>query len=128
MENKVSEMEKLLAELKKIIRFKDTTDINDIVLIVADKPQMLSYALVTGIERDTSKRDEWWQVTMQLLAIPPQQITWILRTPQMTGMEIFTMNSEKRFIKAVAFSQTTVPPRQKKTAATKKKPQLRRVK
>ena len=121
-------MEKLLAELQKVIRFKDTTDIGDIVLIVADKPQMLSYALVTGIERETSKRDEWWQVTMQLLAIPPQKITWILRTAQMTGREIFTMSGEKRFVKAVMFSDGKVAPDQKTEAPTKKKPQLRRVK
>jgi hypothetical protein len=121
-------MEKLLAELHKIVRFKDTTAVGDIVLIVADKPQMLSYALVTDIERDTRKRDEWWQVTMQLLAIPPRQITWILRTPQMTGGEIFTMNNEKRFVKAVMLRENAGPPRQKKEAPAKKKPQLRRVK
>jgi hypothetical protein len=121
-------MEKMLAELRKIIRFKDTTTVGDIVLIVADNPQMLSYALVMDIERDTSKRDEWWQVTMQLLAIPPQQITWILRTPQMTGREIFTMNGKKRFLMAVKFGESTVPPRQKNDAIAKKKPQLRRVK
>ena len=121
-------MEELLAELQKIIRFKDTTDTGDIVLIVADKPKILSYALVTGIERDTSKRDEWWQVTMQLLAVPPQQITWILRTPQMTGMEIFTMNGEKRFVKAVMFNEKAAPPSRKKAIPPKKKPQLRRVK
>ena len=121
-------MEKLLAELQKIVRFKDTTDINDIVLIVADKPQMLSYALVTGIERDMSKRDEWWQVTLQLLAIPPRQITWILRTAQMTGREVFTMNGEKRFVKAVMLRESSVPPDQKTAAPKKKKAQLRRIK
>ena len=121
-------MEKLLAELNKIIRFKDTTDIGDIVLIVAANPQVLSYALVTDIKRDMSKRDEWWQVTMQVLAIPPQKITWILRTPQMTGMRIFTMNGEQRFVKAVAFRDDAASSVRKKEGTIKKKPQLRRVK
>jgi len=121
-------MEKLLEELKKIIRFKDTTDTGDIVLIVANNPQMLSYALVTDIRRDTSKRKEWWHVTMQVLAVPPQKTTWTLRTPQMTGMEIFTMNGEKRFFKAVVFQDDQEKPVRKKEAAKKKKPQLRVVK
>ena len=121
-------MEKLLEELKKIITFKDTTDIGDIVLIVVDNPQMLSYALVTDITRDPSKRDEWWHVTMQVLAIPPQQTTWILRTPQMTGLETFTMNGDKRFIKAVAFVEDAEKPVKKKEEAKKKKRQLRVVK
>jgi hypothetical protein len=121
-------MEKLLEELKKIITFKDTTDIGDIVLIVVDNPQMLSYALVTDITRDPSKRDEWWHVTMQVLAIPPQQTTWILRTPQMTGLETFTMNGEQHFFKAVAFDNDQKKPVRKKEKPRKKKPQLRVVK
>ena len=121
-------MEKLLDELKKIITFKDTTDTGDIVLIVVDNPQMLSYALVTDITRDTSKRDEWWHVTMQVLAIPPQKTTWILRTPQMTGQETFTMNGEQHFFKAVAFKDEAEKPVRKKGKAKKKKPQLRIVK
>jgi 2-C-methyl-D-erythritol 4-phosphate cytidylyltransferase len=121
-------MEKLVDELKSLIKFKDTTDIGDIVLIVTDNPQMLSYALVTDITRDTSKRAEWWHITMQVLAIPPQKTTWILRTPQMTGMEIFTMNGEKRFVKAVAFEDDHEKPVRKKEKVKKKKPQLRVVK
>ena len=65
---------------------------------------------------------------MQVLAIPPQKTTWILRTPQMTGMEVFTMNGEKRFVKAVAFEDDQEKPVRKKEAIKKKKPQLRVVK
>lgn len=94
-------MEKLVAELRQIMPFKDTTDIGDIVLIVSKEPQMLVYALVTDISRDTTRKAEWWHLGLTFLAIPPQEITWTLRTPQMTGMEIFTMGGEERFIKAV---------------------------
>lgn len=97
-------MEKLIAELKQAMHFKDTTDIGDLVLIVAKEPQVsVSYALVTEIERDTSRKNEWWHVSLSLLSIPPQEMVWTLRTPQLTGMEVFTMGGEERFIKAVDF-------------------------
>ncbi len=96
-------MEKLIAELKEIVEFKETTDVGDIVLIVAKEPQILVYALVTSIERDTSRRDEWWHVGMQLLTVPVQPVTWTLRMAQFTGQEIFTMGGEQRFVKAVRF-------------------------
>jgi len=95
-------MDKLIAELTKVVKFKDSTDIGDLVLIFAKEPQvMVSYALVTGIERDDSRKNEWWHVEMTLLSLPPQKITWTLRTPQLTGMEVFTMGGEQRFVKAV---------------------------
>ena len=96
-------MEKFITELKQIITFKNSTERGDIVLIAAKKPPMLVYALVTSIERDTTRKDEWWHVGMSLLMVPPQQITWTLRTSQMTGMEVFTMGGEQRFVKAVDF-------------------------
>lgn len=98
-------MEKLIKELKGLLDFKDTTDVGDIVLIVAEKPQMLVYAYVTSIEPDNNRKDEWWHVGLNILSIPPQKMTWTLRTPQMTGMEIFTMGGEERFVKAVDFGQ-----------------------
>jgi len=96
-------MEKLIAELKEIIDFKDTTESGDIVLIAAKEPQMLIYAYVSGVERDSNHKDEWWNIDLRVLAIPPQNMTWTLRTPQMTGMEIFTMGGEERFVKALNF-------------------------
>jgi hypothetical protein len=120
-------MEKMLSDLKKIVRFKDTTDIGDIVLLVAEKPQMLIYALVTSIERDETKKEEWWHVTMQVLTVPPHKVAWTLRTPQMTGLEIFTMNGEKRFVKAVQFTRDRPVGGSAKTGG-RKKPQLIRMK
>lgn len=99
-------MEKLIKELKEIITFKDTTETGDIVLIAAKEPQMLIYAYVAGIEPDPNRKDEWWHIDLCVLAIPPQNMTWTLRTPQMTGMEIFTMGGEERFVKAVKFGKT----------------------
>jgi hypothetical protein len=127
-------MEKLVAELKQIVPFKDSTDIGDLVLIVAKEPQMLVYALVTDIERDTSRKDEWWHISLTFLTVPPQEITWTLRTAQMTGMEIFTMGGEERFVKAVNLAPSIARPPQDSSPEKEEKdekskaPFLKRVK
>ena len=116
-------METLVSDLKKIVPFKDTVENGDIVLIAAKKPQMLVYALISDIVRDDTKKDEWWHV-------PPQKVTWTLRTEQMSGLEIFTMDGEERFMKAVVFDIPKPPIKkdnQKKTK-TKAKATLRRIK
>lgn len=99
-------MEQLVAELKKILPLKDTTVPGDLVIIAAKKPQMLLYALVGEIDRDQSRREEWWHVTLHMLLIPPQTVVWTLRTPQFTGRETFTMGGEGRFIQAVRFDRS----------------------
>ncbi|MFO7761459.1 MAG: hypothetical protein ACQES8_03220 [Thermodesulfobacteriota bacterium] len=96
-------MDEMIRELHKLFKFKETTDIGDIVVIVMENPQSLIYALVIGFQCDTVKKEEWWHLTMQLLSIPPQKVTWTLRLPQFTGQEIFTMGGVKHYIKAVDF-------------------------
>ena len=102
-------MQKTVESLKEIIPFKDTTEEGDIVLVVCKNPDMLYYAYIEEIERDVSRRDEWWHVHMQLLTIPLQKAVWTLRTPQMTGMEIFTMGGEERFVKAIEVGKADLP-------------------
>lgn len=102
-------MENFITELKQIIPFKNSTERGDIVLIAAKNPPMLVYALVTSIERDTTRKDEWWNIDMFFLTVPPQQIIWTLRTSQMTGIEVFTMGGEERFMKAVDFGAIEIP-------------------
>lgn len=106
-------MENLVTELKQVVPFKDSTDIGDLVLVVSKEPQMLVYALVTDISRDTSRKAEWWHLGLTFLTVPPQQITWTLRTAQMTGREIFTMGGEERFVKAVDLVPTIKKPSRK---------------
>lgn len=96
------EMEKMVADLKKLFKFKDSTETGDIVIIAAQEPRMLVYAQVAGFERDQTKRDEWWHVSLHILTMPPQKVTWTLRSAQFTGMEIFTMDGNERFMKAIA--------------------------
>lgn len=121
-------MNKLVAELKKLVRFKDTVAAGDIVLIAAQKPQMLVYARINDIARDETKRDEWWKVTMCILSLPLQKVTWILRSEQMTGKEIFTMEGEERFMQAVDFGADRPEPAPAKQKKSKEKMSLRRVK
>jgi len=118
-------MENLVAELKQIVPFKESTDIGDLVLIVAKEPQMLVYALVTDIERDVTRKDEWWHLSLTFLTVPPQETKWTLRTAQMTGLEIFTMGGEERFVKAVSFTPSVAkspvdPPPEKETSTAKR--------
>lgn len=120
-------MDKIVEELKSLVKFKDTTETGDIVLIAAKEPQMLLYAYVTRIERDTTRKDEWWHIDLNVLSFPPQKMTWTLRTQQMTGMEIFTMGGEERFFKAVDFEKQPEM-LDKKTEEVKEKGFIKRIK
>lgn len=106
-------MEKIVKELKKLIAFKQTTQAGDLVLIAAKEPKMLFYAYVNKIERDSSRKDEWWHLYLTLLSVPMQKITWTLRAEQMSGQEIFTMGGEERFMQAVDFEEKQETPPQK---------------
>ena len=97
--------EQMIGELKRLVPFKETTDVGDLVLVAAEADNFLTYAMVTGIERDRSRRDEWYHLQMVLLTVPPQPVTWTLRPPQFTGQEIFTMGGDPRFLKAVDLGQ-----------------------
>jgi hypothetical protein len=103
-------MEKMIAELKEHVPFKETTEPGDLVLLVAKEPQMLVYALVTAIEPDRSRKEEWWHLHLQLLTVPPRPMTWTLRLEQFTGQEIFTMGGEQRFVQAVRFDMAAGTP------------------
>lgn len=103
----INSLEKLVEELKAVTPFKNTTDIGDVVLIASEQPRLILYAMVVSIERDQSKREEWWHIGLTFLTVPLQNVIWTLRTEQMTGQEIFTMGGEKRFFKAVSISIET---------------------
>ena len=112
-------MDKIVQELRKVIKFKSTTDVGDIVLVAIEQPQSVFYARVTGINRDENVEEEWWHVTLTILGVPLQKVTWTLRWPQFTGQEIFTMGGEGRFIQALDFSEGgSAESRQKVTTGT----------
>ena len=121
-------MQKIVDELKEILPLKDTTSVGDIVVIASKEPQMLLYAHIDDIERDSSRKDEWWHVHMSMLSIPLQKMTWTLRTEQISGQEIFTMGGEERFIQAVDFNKQSENISIPKAKKEKKVTQLKRVK
>ncbi len=105
MPTRIELMEELIKHLRRTFLFKDTTAAGDVVLIVAGVDGAMLYALVTDIVRDETRRDEWWNLSLQILSFPPQKAVWTLRTPQFTGMEVFTMGGEERFVKALDFGE-----------------------
>ena len=123
-------MESMVQELKKIITFKKTTAPGDLLLVAVEKSKSVFYALVTEIVRDDSRRDEWWNLTLQVLSVPPQQVVWTLREPQFTGQEIFTMGGDGRFMQAVDFGAPKPVPEKKgpRKKATGPRPLLKRLK
>ncbi len=103
------DMDKMVKELHKVVKFKETTNIGDLVLVVVETPLSCLYGLVRGFERDHSRLDEWWRISLCLLSLPPEEVSWILRPEQFTGKEIFTMGGDKRYIKAVDLGPRPVP-------------------
>ena len=86
------------------MKFKDDTNVGDIILALSEEGP-IGFGKITDIVIDTAKKDEWWFVTFDLLSVPIQSITWILRTSQFTGKEIFTMNGIKMFVAAIDFTK-----------------------
>jgi hypothetical protein len=121
-------MEKLVAELRTVMPVKKTTATGDVVLIAAEDPHMLLYAMVTDIVRDANKRDEWWNISLTLLTVPLQKAVWTLRTEQMTGREIFTMGGKERFFQALDLSDDFTPEQPDPCPGKSSKTMLRRVK
>lgn len=134
-------MESFVKELKKLFKFKDSTEPGDVLLVAVEEPRAVFYAVVIEISRDESKRDEWWHLTLSILNMPPQEVVWTLREPQFIGKEIFTVAGVGRFIQAVDFmaekqaspgKQITSTPAQKKkkhrNSGSKKGPVLRVIK
>lgn len=69
----------------------------DIVLVYyEDKPAI--YARIEAIEFDVKK--DWFQITLLLLTIPLQTVTWILREEYINGT-IFTMGGHSMRIEKI---------------------------
>ena len=76
---------------------KDMAIENDLVLIYfEDNP--LSFARIESILPDS--KPDWYHVTLLLLQIPVQVVTWILRDVYISGSE-FTMNGKRMRLEKV---------------------------
>ncbi|MEW6220911.1 MAG: hypothetical protein AB1634_15450 [Thermodesulfobacteriota bacterium] len=103
-------MEEIVRQLRSLLPFKAETVPGDIVLVAFHKENQALYAVVQDIQRDTSKRDPWWHLTLLFLTVPPQRAVWTLREPQFTGEETFGMGEEELFMQAVDLGQPPAPP------------------
>ena len=84
----------------------------DIVLIhYKDQPTM--YARIEAIEPDIKK--DWYQVTLLLLTIPTQTVTWILRAEYINGAP-FTMGGNSMMLKEI--KSTPAQKKNKETGGT----------
>jgi len=93
------DFEKFVDEIKSKVLLKSTLEENDIVILII--PDMIIFGSVTKIERDMSKKIDWWHVSFTTLTVPMKKITLIMRTEQMTGQELFTIDGIYRFFCAV---------------------------
>ncbi len=90
---------------------------NDLVLIhFEDSP--LVFARVERILPDA--KPDWYHVTLLMLQVPLQTVTWILRDAYING-ETFTMNGKRmRLEKVEAPPEPRVDPENKKAAKPEK--------
>jgi len=118
----MDKFEDVVKKTKETIPLQDDTNIGDIVMILTEQG-LIGYARIDDIVADKVKKGDWWIVSLRLLHFPPQKVAWILRTPQFTGKEIFTMGGNKMFIKALDFSkeEEKEEPKPKKETSIQKK-------
>ena len=97
-------VEKILQDIKKNLSLKKDTNIGDIVLV--GTPDGIFYASVREIKQDFKKK--WFNIRFIMLVMPPVELTWTLRQPQMCG-EIFTINNDDHFMIAVDLESESEP-------------------
>ncbi|MDM8543063.1 hypothetical protein QUF75_11955 [Desulfococcaceae bacterium HSG7] len=90
---------------------------NDVVIIYyEDKP--LTFARIETILADHKK--DWYHVTLLLLQLPLQTVTWILKNIYINGEE-FTMDGKRMRLEVVVNPDDTASPQNSSTSPTNKK-------
>ena len=69
------------------------------ILLIHHKGKAVSYARVEHIAADV--KAPWWQITLLILSLPTQKVTWILREEYIDGDE-FTMGGETMRLERLA--------------------------
>lgn len=95
------------------------TQINDVLLIYfEDNP--IGFARVEDISPDHKK--DWYHITLLLLQIPLQTVTWILKDVYIEGDE-FTMNGNRMRLEKVTAPGKADPAEPEAPPAKTEKPQ-----
>ena len=92
------------------------------VVLIYHQEQPTVFARIEYIEPDIKK--DWYHVTLLLLTIPTQTVTWILRDQYIDG-EVFTMGEKAmrlEEVKKVTISEGKQPQGQNQTKNTPGKP------
>ena len=95
---------KVLQAVRGYMPTKPTTAPGDIILV--GMPSGVFYGLVDSIEPDHKKN--WFEMNFKLLILPPVELSWKLRIPQMSG-ELFTINEEPHFVLSIDMRGTATP-------------------
>jgi len=95
---------KVLQAVRGYMHIKPATAPGDIILV--GMPSGVFYGLVDSIEPDHKKN--WYEMKFKLLILPPLELSWKLRIPQMSG-ELFTINSEQHFVLPIDMRGAAAP-------------------
>ncbi len=89
------------------IKKKDKVDNKDVILVLRADGEDPTYffGCVQNITPNVKKG--WWDFSFRALGIPSIDITWILREPQFSGVEEFTMKNVRHKIIPVDMTQIT---------------------
>ncbi len=93
-------------------------NLNDVVLIYFDEKPSI-FARIEAIEPDVKKG--WYQISLLLLTIPTQNVTWILRDEYIDGKP-FTMGGKPVRLEAVEHSFGKAEPQVTRPSAERKGP------
>jgi len=117
-----------LEDVADKIKVKTTLEEKDLALILTELREKDSietkisffHAYVVDITKDSSKKDEWWFVTFRALfdVVLSPEVTWILRTEQMTGQEEFTMENKKKLFLPLYLEREKEPKKPKLSLVT----------
>lgn len=89
------------------------------LVLVHHENQPIVYARIEAIEPDVKKN--WFQVSLMILTIPPQSVTWILREEYING-EGFTMGGKPMKLERVKRDLSGLPSEENGGAAKSKGP------
>ncbi len=92
------------------------TGLNDIVLIYFEEQPSI-FARIEKIEPDFKK--DWYHVTLLLLTIPIQTVTWILRDEYINGTQ-FTMEGKPVKLEEVKHPEVNIDQDEHKESKKKK--------